>query len=226
MRRLFLSLFILLVSSALSFVVAAESKDMTVWYFFSSDCPPCKKIEPIVKDLSKEFKMQGRVYGQGGTEPLPFEVRTGDVEASKRYEIESFPALVVLMNGNVKQVFRGERDIEDAKLFLYAFRKGAFSVSESITQGQQKIFTITGWIIAKGEYFKKAQFGISDRMTDLPIKAGLPLEAMKSPFRDKTPGRRPRLMSDVIRKPVVLIGSIKKTEEGIVFQVKEEIRID
>ncbi|MGE5174153.1 MAG: hypothetical protein ACM3MD_10030 [Betaproteobacteria bacterium] len=77
---------------------------------------------------------------------------------------------------------------------------------------------ITGWIVAKGEYFKKAQFFITDRTTELPVKAWLPLEAMKGLFKSK----RPRLMSDVVKKPVVLKGSIKKTVTGSIFMVKEE----
>ncbi len=223
MRKAFLSLLILLVSFSLTlFAAAAASDDLNLLYFFSSDCPFCKKIEPIIKDLSREFKMQGLVYGRGRIESIPFEVRKGDEDSSKRYGVESFPALAALINGNVKQIFRGERDIEDVKKFLYAFRKGALSVSEAVTQEQQKIFIIAGWVIVKGDYFKNAQFFITDRETGLPIKAWLPLEAVRSPFRKK----RPRLMSDIVNKPVALRGELIKEGQTFRFRVKEEIRLD
>jgi hypothetical protein len=73
-----------------------------------------------------------------------------------------------------------------------------------------------------GSYFKNAPFSISDRSTELPIKAWLPLETVKSPFQNK----RPRLMSDVIRKPVVLKGIVQRKGTGVIFHVEEEIPID
>lgn len=223
MRRSFLSLLILLVSLALTlFAAAAASDDLNLLYFFSSDCPSCKNIEPIVKDLSREFKMQGLVYGEGRIESIPFEVRTGDEDTSKRYGVESFPVLTALMNGKVKQTFRGERDIRDVKPFLYAFRRGALSISEAVAQEQHKILTIAGWVIAKGAYFKNVQFFITDREADLSIKAWLPLEAVRSPFRKK----RPRLMSDVVNRPVALRGELIKEGQIFRFWVKEEILLD
>ena len=217
MRKRSLLLIILFVSFALPLVAVAAADDLTVLYFFSSDCPPCKNIEPVVEDLSREFKTQGLIYGQGVSGPLPFEVITGDEERLKHFGIESYPTLAVLLKGNIKQVFRGEKDIRDVKSFLYAFGQGVLSVSEAVTK--KKNITIAGWIIAKGEYFKKAQFFITDRTTELRIKAWLPLEAAMSPFRKE----RPRLMSDVINKPVMLRGKVTKKDLEYEFVVKEEV---
>jgi thiol-disulfide isomerase/thioredoxin len=217
MRKFFFLLIILFASSALS--LAAEVDDLTVLYFFSSDCTPCKNIEPIVKDLSREFKTQGLVYGQGTVEAMPFEVLVGNEERSKRYGITDYPALAVLLKGNVKQVFRGESDMRDVKSFLYSFGQGALSVSEAVNQKRKKNITLAGWVIARGEYFKDAQFFITDRTTELRIKAWLPLEAAMSPFRKK----RSRLMSDVINKPVLLRGTVVKKDHNLEFVVKEEV---
>ena len=219
MKKYSLLLIILFVSSAPPLIAAAAADDLTVLYFFSSDCPPCNNIEPIINDLNREFKTQGLQYGQGVTVSLPFEVITGDEERLKRFGIESYPALVVLMNGNIKQVFRGENDIRDVKSFLYSFGQGALSVSEAVTQKPGKNILLAGWIIAKGEYFKKAQFFITDRTTELRIKAWLPLEAAMSPFRKK----RPRLMSDVVNKSVLLRGKVTEKDGDYTFIVKEEV---
>ncbi len=153
---------------------------------------------------------------------FPFPVKPGDKKLAKGiYGVQGVPTLAILIDNVYKQKIAGTPDIQDAKVIVKALAQGAKTVTEAAGTQEGEI-TITGWIIAKGEYFKKAQFFITDRKTELPIKAWLPLEAVKSPVSKK----RPKLMSDVIRKPVVLKGSIKKTAAGSVFQVKEELGID
>jgi hypothetical protein len=56
---------------------AAVDEAFTVLYFFSSDRTSCKNIEPIVKDLSGEYKMLGMVYAQGDERRNPTKILHG-----------------------------------------------------------------------------------------------------------------------------------------------------
>lgn len=206
-----------------SSVLAAQNAHIKILYFFSTTCRHCIDARPSVLALSKEFNIQGLQFGGGQRAVLPFPVEAGDKKVAQEvYGVAGVPTMAVLVDGKYKQKIAGTPDIQDAKVIVRALAQGAKTVTEAATGTQEGQITITGWIIAKGEYFKKAQFFITDRKTELPIKAWLPLEAVKSPVAKK----RPKLMSDVIRKPVVLKGSIKKTVAGGVFQVKEELGID
>ena len=202
-------------------LAAYGQEDLSLLYFFSPSCSHCTAVAPVVKELSKEFPIQGLVYGKGNPEPMPFEVRKGDKETSKRYGIQGVPNLVVLNKGSVKTIFRGEHEIRDAGVMLSAFRKGALTVSEVTAKGPQQDITITGWVLNKGDYFKNTKFMLTDRRMDIQVKPWLPLEVARSPLR-KT---RPRLMSDVINKPVALRGNFVKKEEGLEFVVTEELSI-
>jgi len=104
---------------------------------------------------------------------------------------------------------------------LRGFRKCALTVSEVTAKGPQQDITITGWVLNKGDYFKNTKFMLTDRRMDIQVKPWLPLEVARSPLR-KT---RPRLMSDVINKPVALRGNFVKKEEGLEFVVTEELSI-
>jgi thiol-disulfide isomerase/thioredoxin len=222
MTNLFNSLFFVIVIISLSSVSAAQPDDLSVLYFFSADCVPCKRVEPAIKDLSREFTVQGLLYGTDDPGPMPFKVRKGDKETFERYGLESIPALVALRSCSVKQVIRGENDIRDAHALLRAFRKGAMTVSEAIEQGPDNTFNVTGWIASRGAYFRNGGFFLTDRKQSIDVKPWLPIEAVKSPFR-KT---RPRLMSDVIDKPVLLEGSLTKTNGDLQFTVRKEIILE
>jgi hypothetical protein len=149
-------------------------------------------------------------------------VRKGDKKTSARYGLEGVPALVVLRNGSLIQVIRGENDIRDARDLLRAFRKGAMTVSEAVEQGPQKTSNVAGWIVSRGEYFRNGGFFLTDRKQKIAVKPWLPIEAIKSPFR-KT---RPRLMSDVINKPVLLEGTLTKINDDLQFTVRKEIILE
>ncbi len=209
--------------SAASFVFAARDHHVKLLYFFSASCIHCIEARQAVIELGKEYEIEGLFFNDGTPQSLPFTVKAGDKKTAKEvYGVKGVPTLAVLVDGVYRQKIAGAPDIQDAKVIIKALADGAITVSEAAKKAPDAEITITGWIVAKGEYFKKAQFFITDRTADLPVKAWLPLEAVKSLFR-KT---RPRLMSDVIKKPVVLKGSIKKTATGGIFQVKEEIRLD
>jgi hypothetical protein len=222
MKNLFNSLFFVIVIILLSSVSVAQPDDLSVLYFFSADCAPCKRVEPAIRELSTEFMVQGLLYGTDDPGPMPFEVRKGDKETFERYGLESVPALVALRNCSVKQVIRGENDIREARALLRAFRKGAMTVSEAIEQGPDNTFNVAGWIASRGAYFRNGGFFLTDRKQSIDVKPWLPIEAVKSPFR-KT---RPRLMSDVIDKPVLLEGSLTKTNGDLQFTVRKEIILE
>lgn len=202
--------------------MGAHLDDLTALYFFSTSCPHCKAVEPAIEGISKEFKVQGLFYGKGVPGPMPFNIRKGDQATSARYGLEGVPALVVLKNGSVRHIFRGEYDIRDARSFLRGFRKGALTVTEATAQGTQKEVMIVGWVRSRGDYFKEKLFFFTDHKESILIKPWLPLEAIKSPFKRT----RPRLMSDVIDKPVALKGDLLKTGKTYQFTVKEEINLD
>ena len=166
--------------------------------------------------------MQGFFYGKGDAEPMPIEVRKADKDALRRYDVHTFPTLVIIKTGAVLQVFMGEQDIKDARLILSAFRKGAWSVSEVIEKKQQGKYGVTGWVVSKGEYFHNPQFYLTDRRQSVLIKPWLPVEAARSPFRKK----RPRLMSDVIDKPVFLEGMVQKIGDKLQFTVGKELSFE
>lgn len=207
---------------SLTQVSIALQDDLSVLYFFSATCAHCKRVEPAVKELSKEFIVQGLLYGKTDPGPMPFEVRKGDKDTFARYGLEGVPALVVLQNDTVKQVIRGEYDIRNARPFLRAFRKNALTVSEAVEKGPQKMYIVVGWIVSRGEYFGNGRFYLTDRKQSIAVKPWLPLEAAKSPFKKA----RPRLMSDIIDKPVLLEGELTKIKNDMQFTVRKEIILE
>jgi thiol-disulfide isomerase/thioredoxin len=150
MKKSCKALFTITVIILLSSISAALQDDLSVLYFFSAHCAQCKRVEPALKELGREFTIKGLLVGKDDPGSMPFDVRKGDKEISARYGLEGVPALVVLKNGSVKQVIRGEYDIKDAQYLLRAFRKGAVTVSEAIEQGPQKTCSVAGWIVSRG----------------------------------------------------------------------------
>ncbi len=209
---------------SLAYAGKSHSHHVKILYFYSETCTHCIAAKPLVIDLSKEYEVEGLIFGGNKTQPMPFPVKTGDKKIAKdRYKVRGYPTLAILVDGEYRQKIAGTSDVQDAKAIIKALANGAVTVTEASRTSEQEEITVTGWVVARGEYFKNAQFAITDRTTELPVSAWLPLEAMKSPFNKN---RRPRLMSDVIKKPVVLKGSINKTASSSLFQVKEEIRMD
>ncbi len=219
---IYFSLFIWLLS-ANSFTFAVTSHHIKILYFYSESCTGCIAAEPLVIAFGKEYDVEGFRYGDGNLRSLPFPVKVWDAKIAKeKYGVNECPTLVVLVDGVSRQKIAGASDVQDAKTIIRALADGAMTVSEAARSAGEGEITITGWIASKGAYFKDAKFSITDRATEMPITAWLPLEAMKSPFRTM----RPRIMSDVIGKPVVLRGIVERKAEGSVFRVKEEIPID
>jgi thiol-disulfide isomerase/thioredoxin len=201
---------------------ARQAESLEAYYFFSSTCPDCAKSTPFVKRLSREITMQGFLYGDGDAEQMPFKVWNDDEAARKRYDVRTFPMLVLVKNGAEIQAFIGDRDIQDAPIFLSALRKGTGSVSEMVEKKPQTPYSVIGWVVSRGEYFRNPRFYLTDRKTFIPVKPWLPLEAVKSRF-NKTP---PRLMSDIINKPVMLEGILTTNNDDLQFTVRREITLE
>ncbi len=209
-------LFLLAPKSLLS-----KEEGLKILYFFSLTCPRCNEVKPFIEDLSKEFHVEGLLYGKKEIMESPFPVKRGTKDIASRYNIKGIPAIVVLKDGVFKQKIVGVRDIKESRIILMAFsRLDALSVSEAIENTTNKEIIITGWIIHKGRYFNKnSKFFITDRKKELQINPWLPLEAIKSPFKSRI-----RTMSDMIDKPVILKGRLINKESGLIFEVKEEIK--
>jgi len=201
---------------------AQNGEALEAYYFFSSACPRCDTAAPFIKELSNRIHIRGLFFGKGDTEPMPFDVRKADMGTLKHYDVHTFPTLAIMKSGTIKQMFIGEQDIKDARLILKAFRKGAWSVSEVIEKKLQNRYGVTGWVVSKGEYFHDPRVYLTDRRQILLIKPWLPIEAVRSPFR-KT---RPRLMSDVIDKPVFLEGTVEKIGDKREFTVGKELTFE
>ncbi len=210
---------ITLLVSLLQPASASTKHNIKLLYFFSTTCKHCIDAKPAVLALSKEFRIEGQQFGEGNP-AYPFPVKPGDKKIAKEvYGLAGGPTLVVLVDGKNAMKIAGTPDIQDARVIIDALASGALTPTDAALAGQDKEMTVTGWITVRGTSFKDAHYFLSDRKTDVPVKAWLPIEAVKSPF----PKKGPRLMSDVVRRPVVLKGTIRKIPAGIIFLVKEEI---
>ncbi len=200
-------------------VSAATKHEIKLIYFFSTTCIHCSEARPAILELSKEFSIEGMQFGEGHPS-YPFPVKPGDKEVAKEvYHVPGVPTLIVLVDGKNTLTVAGTNEIRDAAVIIRALASGALTASDAALVKQNEPITVTGWILARGTSFKDVHYFLSDHKSELPVKAWLPIEAVKSPFRKKPP----RLMSDVIRKPVVLQGSVEKTTAGILFLVKKEL---
>ncbi len=207
---------------SLAKAVPAEESRIHLLYYFSGTCSPCRQTTPYVSELSREYRVEGVFSGSEVPGPVPLSMRRGTTVDKERYSIPGVSALVVLENSMTRQVISGERDILSSRAIIKGIEQGALTVSEAIEKGPQKTYTVIGWIVSRGEYFKNAQFSLTDRKQTISIKPWLPLEAVKSPFK-KT---RPRLMSDVINKPVCLEGMLIKINDDLQFTVRKEIILE
>jgi thiol-disulfide isomerase/thioredoxin len=222
MKRIVISFVIIFVVIRLSSSFEGQNEALRALYFFSATCPHCKKTTPVVSELSKEYHIQGFLYGKEDPGSLPFPVKKGTKKDSEQYNLPGVPVLIVLSNGRTRQVLAGEKSIKDARAFLSAFRKGFLTVSEAIERGPEKKYKIAGWIVNRGEYFKQSLFFVTDRKQTIAVRPWLPLEAARSPF----PKTRPRLMSDVIDKPVFLEGTLTKNDDNLLFTVGKELSFE
>jgi thiol-disulfide isomerase/thioredoxin len=195
---------------------------LSLRYFFSASCPHCIAVEPIIKKLSTEFEVRGLLYGKGDAGPKPFAVEKGDKKISSEYGVTGVPTLVVLENGAFRMKISGERDIKDAPAVLKALQKGALTVSETVEKGAGEGQRTVGWVVSKGDYFKNAKFFLTDRKKTIIVRPWLPLETVKSRFKKA----RPRLMSDAIGGPVMLVGELIGSNGDYQFSVKEEVLLD
>ena len=202
-----------------SAISAGQNSHVKILYYFSVSCKHCIAAKPSIIALSKEFNIEGRNAGTTAAAGYPFPVKTADKKIAKEvYGIQGVPTLAVLINGAFKQKIAGTPDIQDAAVIIKALSGNALTVTEAAEKAPEGDIIVTGWIVARGASLNKVRYFITDRRTDLPVKVWLPIEAMKGLVQNK----RPRLMSDVVKKPVVLKGGIQKTSTGNVFVVKEE----
>jgi hypothetical protein len=83
---------------------------------------------------------------------------------------------------------------------------------------QPNTFRVTGWVVSKGGYFHNTRFYLADRRQAVLINPWLPIEAVRSPQRKTLP----RLMSDIIGKPVFLEGTATTIDGILEFTVGKE----
>jgi thiol-disulfide isomerase/thioredoxin len=206
-----------------SLVYAAEGSHVKILYFFSPSCRHCIDAKPYIMDLSKTYDIEGLRFGEGAAQSFPFPVEKGDWPIARdTYDIRGVPTLAILVNGVYRQKISGMPDIRDAKVIAKGLRNGAMTVTEAAHTVKDETITITGWIVARGVNFKKAKFFITDRKSELSIKPWLPLEVVKAPVHKI----KPKLMSDIIKKPVILKGIIEKDHAGAKFFVTKEVLHD
>lgn len=203
---------------------AAAHDHVKILYYFSMTCRHCLDAKPAVLNLSRKYAVEGQNVGDIPAQGYPFSVKAADKKQSKDvYKVAGVPTLVVFIDDVLRLNIAGSQDIGDAEVIIRALDRGAMTVTEAAEKTSEGEITVVGWVSAQGEYFRNARFFITDRKTDLQIKPWLPLEAMKSMAPNS---KRPRLMSDIIRRPVLLKGSVTKTSAGKIFTVKEELHID
>lgn len=214
--------FLLLIILSTTGEVPAANSRIQILYFFSATCPPCEQSTPVVSELSKDYPVEGIVFGDEVSGHLPFTVRKGTRDDKKLYAAHTVPSLVVLKDGKIRQVLNNGIDIASCRTILKGVERDALTVTEAVLDRSQKTKIVMGWIKSKGEYFKGAQIFLTDRRNAIEVKPWLPLEATKSPVNNK----RPRLISDVIDKQVILEGAISKTGGNVIFNVEKEINSD
>ncbi len=203
--------------------VSAANSRVQLIYFYSAECPPCEQTTPVVLELSREYTVEGIVFGDNVSGRMPFTVRKGTTADKQRYSVRNMPSLVVLRDGKMRQVLRTEHDIKFCRTIIKGVELGALTVTEAVLDRSQHTKTVVGLIKSKGEYFKGTQFYLTDPKNAIEVKPWLPLESIKSPVK----GKRPRLMFDVIDQQVILEGDvIKKTGGTVIFTVRKELSIE
>lgn len=78
--------------------------------FYTSSCAPCKALNPILEELSKEFSTL-RIAKVDVTE---------NPEVSQQFGIMSVPTVIFMRNNQVKQVIRGLSTKETLKKMIKA----------------------------------------------------------------------------------------------------------
>jgi len=66
-----------------------QKNKVSVFYFTADWCQPCKKVRPIVEELSKDMF------------PNTFQIIDAEIEMalSKKFEIKSVPTFILIKNG-------------------------------------------------------------------------------------------------------------------------------
>jgi thiol-disulfide isomerase/thioredoxin len=197
-------------------VTLLPASGLRVLFLFTPKCPHCRATIPFMNNLSKKYIVEGIVFGNGDIPEVKFPLTKGTKDMAERFGLKKVPYLVVLEDGRQRLAVSGRRDIMDIEVILRGISQGALLPSEIKNIGAKE-FVLTGWLIHRGEYFKKdSGFFITDRKTSIEVLPWLPLEAVKSPFKAK----RPKTMSDLIGRPLILKGRLDERDR---FIVKEEI---
>jgi len=185
-------------------------------FLFTPKCPHCRAIIPFMNDLSEKYIVEGIVFGRGDIPETRFPLTKGTKDVAVKFGLKKVPCLVVLENGRQRLAVSGRRDIIDMEVILRGISKGALLPSEIKDVGAKEVI-LTGWLIHRGEYLKKGSgFFITDRKTSIEVLPWLPLEEVKSPFK----AIRPRTMSDIIGRPLIIKGRLDGRDR---FIVKGEI---
>ncbi len=93
------------------FLEYIKSADLVLVDFFATWCMPCKKLSPILEELSKEID---------NFEVIKVDVETEELESIvKLHNIESLPTLVFYKNGDLQQhSIIGYNSKEQIKTFI------------------------------------------------------------------------------------------------------------
>src|SRR5574340_1062927 len=115
-RKLYAVLVLILLYTSLA---AADAKrEITILYFFSSKCPHCREVAPLVRELSKTYKVLGYYPGKEEKPDVPFPVDPGRRDLQTKYDVPGVPSMVVLVKGKVKQKLVGSVNIQFAPVLL------------------------------------------------------------------------------------------------------------
>jgi thioredoxin 1 len=85
-----------------------QQNNISVFYFTADWCQPCKKVKPIVEELSKDMF------------PNTFQIIDAEVEMalSKKFEIKSIPTFILIKNGQEVNRITGSQTKENLIEFI------------------------------------------------------------------------------------------------------------
>jgi thioredoxin 1 len=89
-----------------------ESSELVLVDFWADWCGPCRMMDPTIETLAKDYKVVRVNVDKNSA-------------LSKRYDIDSIPALLIFKKGKIVEQFVGVRDEETLRAALEKASKGS-----------------------------------------------------------------------------------------------------